>query len=60
MARIPWAVDVKWVTVKSMYLDMRGRYQPALVGREGVITGEKEEGSGGADTPEEKVVVKTG
>lgn len=47
-------------TVKSMYLDMRGKYHPTLVGREGVITGEKAEGSGGTDTPEEKVVVKTG
>lgn len=46
-------------TVKSMYLDTRGRYRPALVGREGIVQGEKREGSGGADTPEEKVVVKS-
>jgi urea-proton symporter len=46
-------------TVKSMYLDMRGQYRPALVGREGDVSEGKDGGSGGADTPEEKVVVKS-
>jgi urea-proton symporter len=61
-------------TVKSMFLDMRGKYRPTLQGRvgivgededvkgeEGVVVKEKDakEGSG-TQTPEEKVVVKSG
>jgi urea-proton symporter len=53
-------------TVKSMWLDMRGRYRPALVGREGDVTDsdEKVDAEGkeadGSQTPEEKVVMKSG
>jgi urea-proton symporter len=55
-------------TVKSMWLDMRGKYHPQLVGRMGVVegedasveaekgavVGEKEKSGSGSQTPEEK------
>ena len=56
-------------TVKSMILDVRGKYRPTLVGRVGEVSeveakrageGLVEEKSNGAETPEEKVVVKNG
>ncbi len=56
-------------TVKSMILDMRGKYRPTLVGRVGQVSDDEpkrtdevlvEEKSNGAETPEEKVEVKNG
>lgn len=62
-------------TVGCMWADMRGRYRPELVGRVGVVDGEdgdvdgdgvkggsvrEKEKVSGAETPEEKVVVKSG
>jgi urea-proton symporter len=56
-------------TVKSMWADMRGKYRPQLVGREGVVEGEdgsveaekgavvaEKEKTSGSQTPEEKIV----
>ncbi len=56
-------------TVKSMIMDMRGRYRPTLVGRVGQVSEDEakrtdevvvEEKPNGAETPEEKMVVKNG
>lgn len=56
-------------TVKSMILDARGKYRPTLVGRVGEVSEDEakradevlvDEKSNGADTPEEKIVVKNG
>lgn len=55
-------------TVRSMVLDVRGRYRPTLQGRAEEVGDEEEEkstkvkvdGKGGVETPEHEVVVKSG
>lgn len=47
-------------TVKSMLLDMRGKYRPTLQGRVGDAGAGDEGEEKGVETPEEKVVAKTG
>lgn len=54
-------------TVRSMWLDIRGKYRPQLLGRVGMVDEDEHEGGketpekekGGAATPEETVMVKS-